>query len=62
MAKVTLTLVIVLSLAATTASAATKHRRPSNSNPPTNNGAVNGATSNVCQPGQSPCRTHIDSY
>jgi hypothetical protein len=51
MAKVTLTIAIVLSVAVTTASAATKHRRPPHANPPIYNvDVVSPLVPLVCRP------------
>jgi len=62
MAKVTLTIAILL-VAVTTASAATKHRRPSHANPPIYNVDVNGVSlSTACLPSDSPCRTKPDDW
>jgi hypothetical protein len=66
--KITLTVAIVLGIAITAASAATKHRRPAQANPPVYNaaasrGAVSGISlSTACLPSQSPCRTQPDSW
>jgi hypothetical protein len=63
MAKVTLTIAIVLSVAVTTASAATKHRRPPRANPPIYNVDVNSVSlSTACLPSDSPCRTRPDDW
>ena len=67
-AKITLTVAIVLGVAITAASAATKHRRPAQANPQIYNaaasrGAVGGISlSTACGPSQSPCRTQPDSW
>jgi hypothetical protein len=66
--KIMLTVVIVLSVASTAASAATKHRRATQANPPIYNaaasrGAVSGISlSTACKPTDSPCRTQPDSW
>lgn len=66
--KITLTVAIVLGVAITTASAATKHRRPVQANMPVYNAAVsrgvpNGVSlSTACLPTDSPCRTQPDSW
>jgi hypothetical protein len=67
-AKITLTVVIVLGLAITAASAATKHRRPAQANPQFYNAAASRAApsgislSTACLPSDSPCRTQPDSW
>jgi hypothetical protein len=66
--KITLTVAIVLGVAITTASAATKHRHPVQANIPVYNAAVSrGVPSGVslstaCLPTDSPCRTQPDSW
>jgi hypothetical protein len=66
--KIVLTVAIVLGLATTTASAATKHRRPAQANPSVYNGGTSRAVpsgislSTACLPTQSPCRTQPDSW
>ena len=66
--KITLAVAIVLGLAVTAASAATKHRRPAPANPPVYNAAGSRAVpsgvslSTACLPSQSPCRTQPDSW
>ena len=66
--KITLTVAIVLGFAIIAASAATKHRRPTQANPSIYNAAVGrGAVSGIslstaCLPSDSPCRTQPDSW
>jgi hypothetical protein len=66
--KIILTVAIVLGVAVTAASAATKHRRPAPANPPVYNAAATrGVPSGVslstaCLSSQSPCRTQPDSW
>jgi hypothetical protein len=66
--KITLTVAIVLGVAITAASAATKHRRPAPAYPPVYNtaasrGAVGGISlSTACLSTDSPCRTQPDSW
>jgi hypothetical protein len=66
--KITLTVAIVLGLAITAASAATKHRRPAQGDPPVYNAAISRGVpsgislSTACLPTQSPCRTQPDSW
>jgi hypothetical protein len=66
--KIILTVAIVLGVAVTAASAATKHRRPAQANPPVYNAATSrGVPSGVslstaCKPTDSPCRTQPDSW
>jgi len=66
--KIVLTVVIVLGVAISTASAATKHRRPAQTNPPVYNAAVSRGVpggvslSTACLPTDSPCRTQPDSW
>jgi hypothetical protein len=66
--KITIAAAMVLSLAATTASAAIKHRHPPRANAPiynagANRGAVGGVSlSTACKPTDSPCRTQPDAW
>jgi hypothetical protein len=69
MLKITVTAAILLGLAAPSASAATKHRRPA---APVNAAVYNAAAgrpasggislSTACLPNQSPCRTQPDTW
>ncbi len=66
--KFILTVAIVLGVAVTGASAATKHRRPAQANPPIYNAATSRAVpggvslSTACLPSDSPCRTQPDTW
>jgi hypothetical protein len=64
--KIALTVAIVLGLAMTAASAATKHRRPAQGNLPVYNAATavpSGISlSTACKPTDSPCRTQPDTW
>ena len=66
--KIILTVAIVLGVAVTAASAATKHRRLAQANPPVYNAATSRAVpsgislSTACLPSQSPCRTQPDTW
>jgi hypothetical protein len=66
--KITLTVAIILGLAIPGASAATKHRRSAQTNPPFYNAAAGReppggiSLSTACTPSASPCRTQPDSW
>jgi hypothetical protein len=68
MLKITIAAAIVLSVAAPTASAATKHRRPAPVNAAVYNAAAGRpasggvSLSTACTPTHSPCRTQPDTW
>jgi hypothetical protein len=63
MPKVMVVAAIILGVAVTAASAASKHRRSAPANPPVYNASAGGvSTSTACLPSQSPCRTQPDTW
>jgi hypothetical protein len=68
MLKIIVTAAILVGLAASTASAATKHRRPAPVNAAVYNAAAGRSASGglslstACTPTQSPCRTQPDTW
>jgi hypothetical protein len=68
MLKIMVTAAVVLGVAAPTASAATKHRRPASVNASVYNAAASRpasagvSLSTACTPTQSPCRTQPDTW
>jgi hypothetical protein len=68
MIKISIMAALVLGLAAPTASAATKHRRPAPANAAVYNAAAGRpasggvSLSTACTPTQSPCRTQPDTW